>query len=151
MRSKLICLALLVASCCGLTFAQAAKNNPRPKDWPGEIPQQVMHGRTVQAKLVLIYPPDAKRQDPSVVRIRIGVNAYGDTTTMKVLSGDKSLVKDAKTFLVKTKFPEAPKPDAVALSDPDNPPSYFDTYMPGGLRFQVYDVVFSVPPAKAKP
>jgi hypothetical protein len=143
MRLKLICLALLVAGYSCATPAQTAKNNQRPEDWPSQIPEQTMHGRTVQAKLVLIYPRDAKSQDPSVVRIRIGVTPLGDVRTMKVLSGDKELVKDAKTLLVKTKFPEAPKPDAVAVRD--QPPDY------DSLRFQVYDVVFSAPTAKTKP
>ncbi|HEY1470577.1 MAG TPA: hypothetical protein VGF61_16155 [Candidatus Acidoferrum sp.] len=72
---------------------------------------------------------------------------------MKVLSGDKALVKDAKTFLVKTKFPKDPDQNRNPMADLanlDNPnyhqPNYGDT-----RRFQVYDVLFSTPAAKPKP
>ncbi len=140
LKSKLICLVLLATGYSCATCGQIAS----PNDWPSQTPVQGMHGRTVQAKLVRSYPPDAKNQDSSVVRIRIGVNAYGDVRTMKVLSGDKALVKNAKTFLVKTKFPEAPKPDAVAAHD--EPPDFLET-----LRFRVYDVTFSTSAAKTKP
>ena len=124
------------------TPAQTAKNNQRPKDWPSQIPEQPLHGRMVQAKLVLIYPPDATNQDPSVVRIRIGVTPLGDVRTMKVLSGDKELVKDAKTLLVKTKFPEAPKPDAVAIRD--QPPDY-DSFSTPAAKTKPYETSSSQP------
>lgn len=109
-----------------------------------------MHGRTVRGEFAL---DGGTNKIPGVVKIGIGVNAYGDVTTMEVLSGDKALQKDAKSYLVKCKFLKAlgqnrdPMSGWTNRDNPDYPIPYH-----GDLpHFQVYDVIFSTPAAKTKP
>ena len=128
MSMKLICLPLLVAACSFATFGQTAKNNPNPADWPSTLPERVIHGRAIRGQFSL---DEGSNTIPGVVKIRVGVNKYADVATMKVLSGDKALTKDAKSFLVKCKFPKAPEqnrnplPDWANHDNPDYPEPYY--------------------------
>jgi hypothetical protein len=150
MSLKLICPALLAAASTFVAFGQTAKNSTRPTDWPGQIPEQVMHGRAVRGELTF---DDRANNIPGVVKIRVGVDEYGDVSTMKVLSGDKALVKDARTFLVRCKFPQAldQNQDAVSRELHGEQTDYSEPYNPGHLRFRTYEVIFSTPETKSKP
>ena len=139
----------LAASNSAAIAAQAPENSPCLVDWPCLLPEKVLHGRTVKAQLTFDERAD---NSPGIVKIKIGVDQFGDVATMKVLSGDKALVKDAKSFLVKTKFPKAPDQNRDPMTDWPNrdDPAYSQPFY-GGLRSQVYAVLFSTPTARPKP
>ena len=133
-----------------MTFGQTAENNQRPTDWPSLLPPQIIHGRTLYGELTFDEGVDKIQ---GVVKIRIGVDKYGDVATMRVLSGDKALVKDAKSFLVKSKFPKDPDQNRDPMSDWTNRdnPDYSQPVYGDVRRFRVYQVIFSAPKTKTKP
>lgn len=142
MRHRIIGYALLVMGLVLPFSGEASGKDDHPRDWPAELGPLEIHGRMLAGKLTADESNDAA---PHLVKIRIGVNNFGDIVTMKVLSGDKALIKDAKAFLLKCKFPKDPDEyeDPVVLSEDlkrhqDVRPSTAHL-----VRSQTYEITFS--------
>jgi hypothetical protein len=127
------------------------KAHAGPADWPQVLPQKHIHGRLAQG-LSDEYYASHKPSSPDVVRVRIGVDQVGAVASTKVLSGRKALVKDAESYLNKSKFPAESDPCIASGQWPycrwqsDDEP-----YNANGFRLRVYVVLFSQPDAGAKP
>jgi hypothetical protein len=73
---------------------------------PMSLPPQTIHGRLVQAQA---FRNDSKVAGiDAIVHIKIEVAHDGRAKNMKVLSGDKQFVPDAKEYLQQAEFPKLP-------------------------------------------
>jgi hypothetical protein len=79
---------------------------------PMSLPPEVIHGRTVQAQA---FRKDVKGPGiDAIVHIQIEVGHDGKVKSMKVLSGDKEFIPDAKQYLKDGEYPKLPNDPRLA-------------------------------------
>jgi outer membrane biosynthesis protein TonB len=70
------------------------------------IPPAVIHGRTVQG---IAFRKDQKQAGiDAIVQLKVDIGRAGNVEHIKVLSGDKAFVQDAKDYVKAAKFGAMP-------------------------------------------